>query len=95
MAYLGSIGYNDSPEELGEPSGFWRFENYATLWQAFEASEQLNRAFDTLGDPTYSHILAGKDDAGVIIFHVLVLSTQAIYPRERELLAKAHAWLQA
>jgi hypothetical protein len=43
--YLGSIGYNESPEALGEPGGFWMFENYGAMWEAFAISESLNDAF--------------------------------------------------
>jgi hypothetical protein len=49
--YLGTFGYNDSPTELGEPAGFWHFESYKRIWQAFEISESLNQTFDTLGEP--------------------------------------------
>ncbi len=93
-SYLGTLGYNDSPEALGEPSGFWQFEDYQKLWQAFEASEQLNRAFDTLGEPTYSRIVMATDDDGYILFHLLILSVQFI-SREREAQAidSAKVWL--
>jgi hypothetical protein len=91
--YLGSIGYNESPEALGEPGGFWMFENYGAMWEAFAISESLNDAFVQLGEPTYSAILTAKDEAGHPRFHLLVLSVQPIYPRKDALLAEAQAWL--
>jgi hypothetical protein len=94
-SYLGSIGYNDSPEALGEPGGFWLFANYAELWHAFTISESLNDAFTELGEPTYSRILTGTDSDGAIIFHVLVLSLHPIYQEQAQaILDKAVAWLK-
>jgi hypothetical protein len=76
--YLGCFGYNASPEELGEPSGFWHFENHQKLWHAFGISEALNEAFDTLGETTYSRIVMATDGDGYILFHLLILSVQFI-----------------
>jgi hypothetical protein len=92
--YLGTLGYNDSPAELGEPSGFWHFESYKRLWQAFEISESLNQTFDMLGEPTYSRIVLATDEDGYILFHLLILSVHFI-SRERETHAieLAKAWL--
>jgi hypothetical protein len=92
--YLGTLGYNDSPAELGEPSGFWHFESSKRLWQAFEISESLNQTFDTLGEPTYSRIVLATDEDGYILFHLLILSVLFI-SREREVQAieLAKAWL--
>jgi len=55
--YQGCWGYNDSPDELGEPFGFWHFEEEAHMWGALTRSEGLNAAFETLGAPTYSAVL--------------------------------------
>jgi hypothetical protein len=92
MRVYGCFGYNDSPEDLGEPSGFWVFENYAALWSAFEISEELNQAFDQLGAPTYSAILWGVKDQRVE-FQLFVMSVKPIRPRETELLAQARRWM--
>jgi hypothetical protein len=93
--YLGSFGYNMNPQELGEPSGFWQFASYADLWQAFEASEALNLAFDTLGEPTYSRIVIATDDDGYILFHLLILDTQFISSeREAKVIEMAREWIQ-
>jgi hypothetical protein len=91
--YVGCFGYNDSPEELGEPSGFWQFPSYAKMWGAFEISEGLNKTFDALGEPTYSAILLATDADGYILFHLLVLSVKRIYLREKELLESAKIWM--
>jgi hypothetical protein len=94
--YLGEFGYNDSPQELGEPAGFWKFKNYRVLWGAFVVSEGLNDAFETLGEPTYSRILTATDDDGYILFHLLMMSVRFISrEREAEAIALAKAWLQA
>lgn len=93
-SYVGCLGYNDSPEDLGEPSGFWQFENDRRLWQAFEVSESLNHAFDMLGEPTYSRIVLATDDDGYILFHLLILSVKFIsIARETEAIELAKAWL--
>jgi hypothetical protein len=92
-SYVGCFGYNDSPEELGEPSGFWRFTDDAKMWSAFTISKDLNEGFELLGEPTYSAILMATDDDGYILFHLLVLSTKRIYARERELIEAAKEWL--
>ena len=91
--YVGCFGYNDSPDELGEPAGFWQFTNYDKMWATFEISESLNRAFAALGEPTYSAILLAIDSEGYLLFHLLVVSAQRIYPRELELIDSAKAWL--
>jgi hypothetical protein len=92
-SYVGCFGYNDSPEELGEPAGFWQFTDSAKMWSAFTISEDLNDGFDVLGEPTYSAILMATDGDGYILFHLLVLSTKLIYPREQEIIEAAKAWL--
>jgi hypothetical protein len=92
-SYVGCFGYNDSPEELGEPSGFWRFTDDTKMWSAFIISEDLNEGFELLGEPTYSAILMATDEDGYILFHLLVLSSKRIYPREQELIAAAKAWM--
>lgn len=101
VGYLGSFCYTEDPEALGEydeqgdlGGGFYRFANYAELWHAFEISEAFNRAYETLGEPTYSRILTGADANGYIIFHVLVLSLEPVYEeREQAILAKTWALL--
>lgn len=55
--YLGAFGYNESPEDLGEPHGFWQFEDYEALELAYETSTGLNDVFREMGAPTYSKIL--------------------------------------
>jgi hypothetical protein len=80
---------------LGEPGGFWMFENYGAMWEAFAISESLNDAFAELGEPTYSAILTAKYEAGHPRFHLLVLSVQPVYPRKDALLATARTWLAA
>ena len=45
-AYLGCLGYNDSPDELGEPSGFWHFSDEERMWGAFARSQGMNAAFE-------------------------------------------------
>src|SRR5215213_1327094 len=92
-SYVGCFGYNDSPEELGEPAGFWQFPDTAKMWSAFQISEDLNDGFESLGEPTYSAILMATDEDGYILFHLLVLSTKRIYPREQELIKAAKAWM--
>ena len=91
--YVGCFGYNDSPEELGEPSGFWQFADDAKMWSAFVISEDLNDGFDALGEPSYSAILMATDEDGYILFHLLVLSVKRIYPRAQELIEAAKAWM--
>jgi hypothetical protein len=92
--YLGCFGYNDSPKELGEPAGFWHFENHQALWHAFGISESLNEAFDTLGEATYSRIVMATDDDGYILFQLLILSVQFIsIARETEAIELAKQWL--
>jgi hypothetical protein len=91
--YVGCFGYNDSPDELGEPAGVWQFPNYDAMWATFEISESLNRAFDTLGEPTYSAILLAIDTEGYLLFHLLVVSAKRIYPRELEVIEGAKARL--
>lgn len=93
--YLGAFGYNDSPAELGEPSGFWQFESYQKLWQAFEMSEVMNKTFDTLGEPTYSRIAIATDDEGYVLFHLLILSAKYISAsRAGEAVDLAKAWVR-
>jgi hypothetical protein len=92
-SYVGCFGYNDSPEELGEPAGFWQFPDSAKMWSAFVISEDLNDGFESLGEPTYSAILMAADGDGYILFHLLVLSAKYIYPREQELIDAAKAWM--
>lgn len=92
-SYVGCFGYNDSPEELGEPAGFWQFPDTAKMWLAFTTSEDLNEGFELLGEPTYSAILMATDEDGYILFHLLVLSVKYIYPREKELLEAAKIWM--
>ena len=91
--YSGCLGYNDSPEELGEPSGFWHFDDEDRMWGAFSRSEGMNAAFEVLGAPTYSAVLLARDADGYALFHLLVISVNPIHPREAELLAHAQAWL--
>ena len=92
-AYLGCLGYNDSPDELGEPSGFWHFNDQAHMWSAFARSQGMNQAFETLGEPTYSAVLLATDHDGYALFHLLVISVEPIYPREAELVELAKGWL--
>ena len=91
--YVGCFGYNDSPNELGEPTGFWQFPDSAKMWSVFTISEDLNEGFEDLGEPTYSAILMATDGDDYILFHLLVLSTKRIYPREQELIETAKAWM--
>lgn len=91
--YLGCFGYNDSPADLGEPSGFWSFNAIDDLWASFTVSEQLNRTFDLLGAPTYSAVLMDTDEQGAVLYHLLVLSVKPIYPRQSQILEDARAWL--
>jgi len=91
--YQGCWGYNDSPDELGEPFGFWHFEEEAHMWGALTRSEGLNAAFETLGAPTYSAVLLATDAQGYALFHLLVISVNPIHPRQADLLAHAQAWL--
>ena len=91
--YVGCLGYNDSPDEMGEPGGFWHFTDQTAMWTSFSRSEGLNDAFETLGAPTYSAILIGTDANQYVTFHVLVISTQPIRPREADILAQTQAWL--
>lgn len=93
--YWGCYGYNDSPEALGEPAGFWQFESYDALWQAFEIAQMLNKALDHLGASTDAHLLTGKDEDGFILFHLLVLSITPIYPRSHLLLQTCATYLCA
>jgi hypothetical protein len=93
-SYVGCFGFNDSPAELGEPAGFWQFESHAKMWSAFEISENLNKTFDALGEPTYSAILMATDGDGYILFHLLILSTKFIsIARENEAIDLAKQWL--
>ena len=92
-AYLGCLGYNDSPDELGEPSGFWHFTDHAAMWGAFARSQGMNDAFEALGEPTYSAVLLATDADGYVLFHLLVISVEPIYPREVELVEQARGWL--
>ncbi len=92
-AYLGCLGYNDSPDELGEPSGFWHFNDEGHMWGAFARSQGMNEAFETLGEPTYSAVLLATDADGYVLFHLLVISVEPIYPREVELVERAKGWL--
>lgn len=93
--YLGAFGYNESPEDLGEPHGFWRFEDYEALELAYETSTGLNDVFREMGAPTYSKIIWGIDQQAYTVFHVLILSTQGdLYGRQFELLDTAVAWLK-
>jgi len=93
--YLGAFGYNESPEDLGEPHGFWRFEDYEALELAYETSTGLNDVFREMGAPTYSKILWAIDPQAYTVFHVLILSTQGdLYGRQFELLDTAVAWLK-
>ena len=91
--YLGCIGYNDSPEELGEPGGFWWFEDEDELWETFNLSQQLDAAFDQLGSPTYSAVLLIVDQRGSLVAHLLVISTEPVYGRQNELLVATIEWL--
>jgi len=91
--YLGCLGYNDSPDELGEPSGFWHFNDEGHMWGAFARSQGMNEAFETLGEPTYSAVLLATDVDGYALFHLLVVSVKPIYPREAELIERAKGWL--
>ena len=92
-AYLGCLGYNDSPDELGEPSGFWHFSDEGHMWSAFARSQGMNEAFETLGEPTYSAVLLATDADGYALFHLLVISVEPIYPREAERVEQAKGWL--
>ena len=92
-AYLGCLAYNDSPEELGEPFGFWHFTDEGHMWGAFARSQGMNEAFETLGEPTYSAVLLATDPDGYALFHLLVISVEPIYPREAALLERAKGWL--
>jgi hypothetical protein len=91
--YLGAFGYNEAPAALGEPGGFWQFENYAALTAAYERSSELDQLFTRLGAPTYSHIIWGMDVQGVVILHLLVIATRPIYARQYDLLDQLVAWL--
>lgn len=91
--YRGCVGYNDSPEVLGEPSGWWWFEDYSQMWATFEQSESLNRAFDVLGSPTYSAILWVTDEMGFVLFHLFVMSARPIHPRADALIDMAKGWV--
>lgn len=91
--YLGAFGYNDSPEELGEPGGFWEFENYAALAAAYDRGSALDETFNTLGAPTYTYVIPAIDAQGYVVFHLLVISVQPVYVRQYDLLDKTVAWL--
>jgi hypothetical protein len=55
--YLGAFGYNESPDELGGPKGFWHFANYEALEIAYRTSSSLDEVFQELGLVTYSKII--------------------------------------
>ena len=88
------IGYNDSPNELGEPSGFWLFDDYDTMITALDTAESLNRTFDTMGAPTYSALFRDADGKGQLLFFLLVISAKPVRPRREILLDKAREWLE-
>ena len=87
------IGYNDSPHELGEPSGFWFFDNYDAMITALDTAESLNRTFDTMGAPTYSALFRDADGKGQLLFFLLVLSSKPVRARHEQLLDQAREWL--
>jgi hypothetical protein len=93
VTYVGAFGYNDSPAALGRPGGFWQFENYGALVEAYLRSADLDSLFERMGAPTYSHIIQGVDAAGYVILHLLVIATQPVYARQYDLLAQLAAWL--
>jgi hypothetical protein len=93
--YLGAFGYNDSPAALGRPGGFWQFENYGALVEAYIRSADLDSLFERMGAPTYSLIIQGVDEAGYVILHLLVIATQPVYARQNELLEMATMWLNS
>src|SRR5690349_2784175 len=93
--YLGALGYNDSPEELGGSAGFWQFDHYAALAAAYERGSALDAAFNALGAPTYTFIITAIDAQGFIVFHLLVISVQPVYQRQYELLDMTIAWLKS
>ena len=92
--YLGCMAYNDSPEALGEPGGFWWFHAEAEMWGALARSEGMNDAFEALGEPTYSAVLTATDDDGYVLFHLLVISVEPVHPREAALIEGAKQWLR-
>jgi len=91
--YLGCLAHNDSPDDLGAPDGFWWFNAEAQMWGAFARSQGLNDAFEALGAPTYSAVLTATDDDGYVLFHLLVISTQPVRPRQQNFIDQAKQWL--
>jgi hypothetical protein len=93
--YLGCFGYNDSPNELGDPAGFWRYDDDDAMWSAFNRAQMLDDIFGKLGEPTYSAVLLATDADGYVIFHLFVISVQPIRPREALLIEAAQGWIVA
>jgi hypothetical protein len=95
MSYLGAFGYNESPDELGGPMGFWRFANYEALETAYQTSSSLDEVFQELGLVTYSKIIWVVDQQGNAVFHLLVLSvSNDLYLRQYDLMEHAVKWLK-
>jgi len=93
--YVGSFGYNESPDELGGPKGFWCFANYEALEMAYQTSSSLDEVFQELGLVTYSKIVWVVDQRGNAIFHLLVISVRNdLYLRQYDLMEHAVEWLK-
>lgn len=93
--YLGCFGYNDSPAELGEPSGFWPIPDEMDMWRMFQRAQDMDKLFGDLGEPTYSAVLLASDADGYVLFHLFVMSVQPVRPREMLLIEAAQGWLLA
>jgi hypothetical protein len=91
--YLGMFGYNENPQALGEPHGFWRFATYDEFETALERAQALDVVFTDLGAPTYSHYILGINARGQVVLHLLVIAIQPIYARQYDLLDQFLAWL--
>jgi hypothetical protein len=94
-SYLDAFGYNESPDELGGPTGFWRFASYEALEFAYQTSTSLDEVFQELGLVTYSKIVWVIDQKGNAVFHLLVLSARDdLYLRQYDLMEQAVGWLK-
>jgi hypothetical protein len=93
--YLGAFGYNESPERLGPPVGFWRFDDDDAFHVARRTAIDLNGIFGELGAPTYCHDVLALDQNRRALFQLLILSVKDdLYPRQFDLMEQAVRWLQ-